>query len=109
MQTSWKRYGRKGLQLRQIRCQYKQDKKPVKAFEKDFGKYFKNLKWLNLGGGHHITKQGYNIELLEKTLTDLSQKYGLQIYLEPGEAVALNAGYLHTRVIPLKVLFFTIV
>ncbi len=71
----------------------------VKAFEKDFGKYFKNLKWLNLGGGHHITKQGYNIELLEKTLTDLSQKYGLQIYLEPGEAVALNAGYLHTRVL----------
>ena len=71
----------------------------VIAFENDFGKYFKHLKWLNLGGGHHITKEGYNIALLEKTVTALSQKYGLQIYLEPGEAVALNAGYLYTRVL----------
>ncbi|MDE6868328.1 MAG: carboxynorspermidine decarboxylase [Clostridia bacterium] len=71
----------------------------VESFEKDFGKYFKNLKWLNLGGGHHITKEGYNLALLEKTVKRLSQTYGLQIYLEPGEAVALNAGYLHTRVL----------
>lgn len=71
----------------------------VNAFEKNFGKYFKNLKWLNLGGGHHITKVGYDIGLLEQTVSRLSQKYGLQIYLEPGEAIALNAGYLHTRVL----------
>ncbi len=71
----------------------------VERFEKDFKKYFKNLKWLNLGGGHHITKEGYNLALLEKTVSRLSQVYGLQIYLEPGEAVALNAGYLHTRVL----------
>jgi len=71
----------------------------VKVFEKNYGKFLKNLKWLNLGGGHHITKKGYNIRLLEEEITRLSQKYGLQIYLEPGEAVALNAGYLHTKVL----------
>lgn len=71
----------------------------VRAFEKDFGKYFKRLQWLNLGGGHHITKEGYNISLLEDELKRLSDKYGVQIYLEPGEAVALNAGYLYTRVL----------
>ncbi len=71
----------------------------VEAFEKSFGQYFKNIKWLNLGGGHHITKQGYNIPLLEKTVKRLADKYGLQIYLEPGEAVALKAGYLHTKVL----------
>ncbi len=71
----------------------------VKIFENSYGKYFKNLKWLNLGGGHHITKNGYNLELLEGELIRLSQKYGVQIYLEPGEAVALNAGFLHTKVL----------
>jgi carboxynorspermidine decarboxylase len=71
----------------------------VKAFEKNFGMYFKGLKWINLGGGHHITREGYNIPLLEKVVGDLSQKYGVQVYLEPGEAIALNAGYLHTKVL----------
>lgn len=71
----------------------------VRAFERDFGEYFPKLKWLNLGGGHHITKPGYNIPLLESVIKQLSDRYGLQIYLEPGEAVALNAGYLQTRVL----------
>ena len=71
----------------------------VRAFEKNFGQYFKNLKWLNLGGGHHITKQGYDIPLLESEIKRLSDKYGVQIYLEPGEAIALNAGYLYTKVL----------
>lgn len=71
----------------------------IEVLEKNFGKYLKNLKWLNLGGGHHITKKGYNLALLEKTVCNLAEKYGLQIYLEPGEAVALNAGYLHTKVL----------
>ncbi len=71
----------------------------LNAFEKLFGQYFKNLKWINLGGGHHITKAGYDIPLLEKTVCRLSDKYGVQIYLEPGEAVALNAGFLHTKVL----------
>lgn len=71
----------------------------VKAFEKSFGSYFKRLKWLNLGGGHHITRDGYNLNLLESEIKRLSDKYGVQIYLEPGEAVALNAGYMHTKVL----------
>ena len=71
----------------------------VQAFERDFGKYLKGLKWLNLGGGHHITRKGYNISLLEDTIKRLSDTYGVQIYLEPGEAVALNAGCLKTRVL----------
>jgi carboxynorspermidine decarboxylase len=71
----------------------------VDEFERQFGKYFSKLKWINLGGGHHITKQGYNIPLLEEVITHLSQKYGVQVYLEPGEAIALNAGYLHTKVL----------
>ena len=73
--------------------------KTVEVFEKNYGQYFKNLKWLNLGGGHHITKNGYNIMLLQDTVKRLADKYGVQIYLEPGEAVALNAGYLHTKVL----------
>lgn len=68
-------------------------------FEKNFGQYFSKLKWLNLGGGHHITREGYNLNLLENELKQISDKYGVQVYLEPGEAVALNAGYLHTKVL----------
>lgn len=71
----------------------------VRAFEKNFSQYFKKLKWLNLGGGHHITKEGYNVTLLESEIMRLSDKYGVQIYLEPGEAIALNAGYLYTKVL----------
>lgn len=71
----------------------------VAAFENKFGKYFGKLKWLNLGGGHHITKEGYNIPLLEREILRVSDKYGVQIYLEPGEAVALDAGYLYTKVL----------
>lgn len=71
----------------------------VKRVERDFGEYLKKMKWLNLGGGHHITRSGYNMNLLEKTVKRLSDDYGVQIYLEPGEAVAFHAGYLHTRVL----------
>ncbi|MDP4119373.1 MAG: carboxynorspermidine decarboxylase, partial [Bacillota bacterium] len=70
-----------------------------KVFEENFGAYFGNLKWLNLGGGHHITREDYDIEKLEKLITYIRGKYDLQVYLEPGEAVALNAGYLVTEVL----------
>lgn len=71
----------------------------VEAAEKKFGEFFRQLKWINLGGGHHITRPGYNIALLEDTVNRLQQKYGVQVYLEPGEAVVLNAGYLVSSVI----------
>ena len=71
----------------------------VPHIEKHFGGYLKDMKWLNLGGGHHITKEGYDIDLLCKTVDYLQQKYSVQVYLEPGEACALNAGWLVTEVL----------
>ncbi len=71
----------------------------LKAVEEKFGFILKKVKWLNMGGGHHITRNDYDIELLEHCIINMRDKYNLQIYLEPGEAVALNAGYLFTRVL----------
>ena len=73
----------------------------LEAVEEKFGKYLPQLKWINFGGGHHITKEGYNIPLLEKCINRMQEKYGLKVYLEPGEAVALNAGFLITEVLEL--------
>lgn len=70
----------------------------VEALEEKFGDFLPKMKWLNLGGGHHITRPDYDIELLKNIVRRLSDKYGVQVYLEPGEAVALNAGYLVTTV-----------
>ena len=67
--------------------------------EKKFGFYFNRIKWLNFGGGHHITRPGYDVELLVSTIRNFRNKYNLEVYLEPGEAVALNAGYLVTTVL----------
>lgn len=66
--------------------------------EKRFGKYLKQMKWLNFGGGHHITRDDYDIDLLCQSIEYMRDKYDLEIYLEPGEAVALNAGYLVSQV-----------
>ena len=73
----------------------------LEAVEEKFGKYLPQLKWINFGGGHHITKEGYNIPLLEKCINRMQEKYGLKVYLEPGEAVAINAGFLVTEVLEL--------
>lgn len=70
----------------------------LEVIEKKIGKYFKDLKWINLGGGHHITKEDYNREILIEMILHL-RSYGLEVYLEPGEAVALDAGTLLTRVL----------
>lgn len=67
-------------------------------FEEKFGKYLYNMKWVNFGGGHHITRDDYNVELLIKCVKYISEKYNVQVYLEPGEAVALNAGFLVSEV-----------
>lgn len=71
----------------------------VAAVEEKFGKYFRGLKWLNFGGGHHITREDYDIEKLVEVVNRVQEKYGLTVYLEPGEAVALNAGFLVTEVL----------
>ncbi len=64
------------------------------AAEKRFAPYLKQIKWLNMGGGHHITRPGYHLGELKNFLISVREKYGFQIYLEPGEAIALDAGYL---------------
>ena len=69
------------------------------AVEEKFGRWLPGLKWLNFGGGHHITRKGYDLELLKSCIRRMQEAYGLEIYLEPGEAVALNAGYLATTVL----------
>mgnify|MGYP002558992752 CR=1 FL=1 len=68
------------------------------AFEKKFGKYLHRMKWLNMGGGHHITRGNYQIETLKKLIRYIRETYPVEVYLEPGEAIALNAGYLVTEV-----------
>ncbi len=71
----------------------------VPVFEEKFGFMFDKIKWVNFGGGHHITRRDYDVELLIDTIKKFREKYGLDVYLEPGEAVALNAGYLVTTVL----------
>ena len=71
----------------------------VAAFENRFGKYLKDMKWLNLGGGHHITRDDYDVEVLVECVKYLREKYDVEVYLEPGEAVVLNAGYLVSTVL----------
>ena len=69
------------------------------AVEEKFGKYLYGLKWLNFGGGHHITRADYDRNRLVRLVRGIQEKYGVTVYLEPGEAVALNAGLLKTTVI----------
>ncbi|MGN0159558.1 MAG: carboxynorspermidine decarboxylase [Brotaphodocola sp.] len=71
----------------------------ILALERTFGDILPQMKWLNMGGGHHITKDGYDLPRLEKWIRYAKEKWNLQVYLEPGEAVALNAGYLACRVL----------
>ena len=73
--------------------------KTLQAVKQKFGKYLPDMKWLNFGGGHHITRKDYDVELLKKCIVEMRDDYDLSIYLEPGEAVVLNAGYLVTTVI----------
>lgn len=71
----------------------------LKAVEKKFGNILPRVRWLNMGGGHHITREGYDIAKLERCILDSKRKWNLEIYLEPGEACALNAGYLASHVL----------
>ncbi len=74
-------------------------KEVLSVFEKNFSKYFKNLKYINFGGGHHITKKGYEVEKLIQIIKEFRAKYSIEVYLEPGEAVAWETGYLLSTVL----------
>lgn len=71
----------------------------LKVFEEKFGSFLSGMRWVNFGGGHHITKPGYNLALLKDCICRIQDKYGVRVYLEPGEAVALNAGFLVSTVL----------
>ena len=71
----------------------------VDAFLDKFGKYARGMKWINFGGGHHITRDGYDIPRLERVINRVRSVSGADVYLEPGEAVVLNAGTLTASVL----------
>ena len=71
----------------------------LNAVASTFGDLQPKMQWLNFGGGHHITRPDYDMETLERCIRRAHQDWGVTVYLEPGEACALNAGYLLTRVL----------
>jgi carboxynorspermidine decarboxylase len=82
-------------------CEQNSDtlERTIKVVDEKFGKYIKRMKWLNMGGGHHITRPDYDIEKLVRSILFMKEKYDIDIYLEPGEAIALNTGFLVTKVL----------
>lgn len=82
-------------------CEQNSDtlERTIKVVEEKFGEHLKKVKWLNLGGGHHITRPDYDIETLVRSILYLKEKYEVDIYLEPGEAIALNTGFLVSKVL----------
>ena len=78
-------------------------KKVLAGFEEKFGEFLPKMKWVNFGGGHHITREGYDVEGLVALLNDFKARHPhLVVYLEPGEAIALNAGTLESRVLEIQ-------
>lgn len=69
------------------------------VFEDKFGDFLKDMEWVNFGGGHHITRSDYDVDLLCKLITGFKTRYPLEIYIEPGEAIALNTGVLIASVL----------
>ncbi|WP_209874726.1 carboxynorspermidine decarboxylase [Paenibacillus silagei] len=82
-------------------CEQNSDtlERTLKVVEEKFGQYLHGMKWLNFGGGHHITRPDYDLDTLIKCILHMKQTYNVEIYLEPGEAVALNTGYLVATVL----------
>jgi len=73
----------------------------VAAFEAKFGEFIPRMEWINFGGGHHITRPDYDVDALIRLVNDFQRRHGVQVYLEPGEAVALHAGVLVAEVLDL--------
>jgi carboxynorspermidine decarboxylase len=71
----------------------------VAAVERRFGRLLGRVRWVNVGGGHHITRPGYDVGQLVQVVRDLRARWGVEVYLEPGEAVALNTGFLVASVL----------
>ena len=82
-------------------CEQNSDvlERTLRVFDEKFGKYMSKMKWINFGGGHHITRTDYDIETLVKCIMYMKDKYNVEVYLEPGEAVVLNTGFLVSTVL----------
>lgn len=82
-------------------CEQNSDtlERTLEQLEKKFGKYLYQMKWVNFGGGHHITREDYDVERLIRCISHIQKTYDVEVYLEPGEAVALNGGYLVSSVL----------
>ncbi len=82
-------------------CEQNSDtlERTIKVVDEKFGPYIARMKWLNMGGGHHITRPDYDIETLIRCILYFKEKYGVEVYLEPGEAIALNTGFLVAKVL----------
>ena len=102
--SQWERFGTVARLHGASLCEQGADalEKTLNAVEEKFGKYLHGMKWLNFGGGHHITRAGYDISLLKKLIRRVQEKYHVAVYLEPGEAVALNAGFLVSEVLDVQ-------
>ena len=82
-------------------CEQNSDdlQKTLRAVEEKFGDVLPRMQWLNMGGGHHITRHDYDLEVLCRCIRHAQKTWDVEVYLEPGEACALNAGFLLTRVL----------
>ena len=82
-------------------CEQNSDtlERTIEIIEDKFGKYIHRMKWINFGGGDHITREDYDIDKLISIIKHIKEKYNVEVYLEPGEAIALNTGYLAASVI----------
>lgn len=82
-------------------CQKNSDalERTLKEVERQFGAYISRVKWVNFGGGHHISRPDYDVDRLIRVVADFRSRTGRAVYLEPGEAVALNTGFLVAEVL----------
>ena len=92
--------GVEGLHFHAL-CQHGADalERILTAFEERFARFLPGLSYVNFGGGHHITRPGYDLDLLTRLIRDFQERHGLRVYLEPGEAAALDAGFLVAEVL----------
>lgn len=92
--------GISGLHFHNL-CELNADslERTLHAFEEKFGVFLKRMQWVNFGGGHHITRKDYDVDLLCRLIADFKHRHALEVYLEPGEAIALHTGVLVTSVL----------
>jgi len=82
-------------------CELNSDalERTLKAVEEKFGHVLSRMEWVNFGGGHHITRSDYDTDRLSRLISGFRKRYGVEVFLEPGEAIALNAGVLVASVL----------